>query len=273
MASRRPTDAALAVEEQLSQRATSAGQGNRTRAREHGDLAMYQWGPTGKDRANGCRCELCVEGNRAYKRRHARQRYQGRGGGFVAVSEVRPHVRRLMRLGWNLKQIAHAAQVEPAAVSRISHRAGADDDVKRHVAQAILAIPPVARHRLRRAELDRAMSDRTEAVRAGEWAPHRDIGRYREIDEWKASAACAGIDPDGMLPGRGDDLSACRALCDACPVKADCAEAGVYEKFGVWGGLSERERRRLRRQRGIRLTDDVDVELVPVDVVELEEAS
>lgn len=261
MASRRPTTAALEVEAALADRSKSAGQGNRRRPRQHGDLATYQWGLTGKDRANGCRCETCVDGNRAYKRRHARQRYQARtGGGFVAVRDVRPHVLRLRRLGWQIKQIAEAADVEPAAVARIARFAAPGDDVKRHVATAILSIPAVARHRLRRHELDQALLARVDEIRDGRWVVDRDPHRYAEADEWKASAACAGLDADTMLPGRGDSLDACRALCAACPVTTSCAEAGVYEKFGIWGGLSERERRRIRRQRGIRLDDDLDLE-------------
>lgn len=262
MASRRPTVVALHAEAEVADRATSAGQGNRRRPREHGDLAMYQWGILGKDRANGCRCDTCVEANRAYKRRHARNRYQSRGGGFVAIRDVRPHVRRLRQLGWQIKQIADAAGMIPAAVARIAEYGHLDGDVQRGSARALLAIPAVPRHRLRRHEIDQAMTDRVADITAGRWAPNRDASRYQHEDEWKASAACADLDSESMLPGRGDSLDACRALCNVCPVKAACGDAGLLERFGVWGGLSERERRRIRRERGIVLDDDIVLEVV-----------
>lgn len=260
---RRPSTTALELEVGLAERATSAGQGNRSRPRQHGDLATYQWGLSGKDRANGCRCDLCVEGNRAYKRRHARERYQSRtGGGFVALRTVRPHARRLLALGWQIKQVADRAQVMPSAVARIARWGAPDDDVKRYVATAILAIPAVAPHRLPRFEIDQAMLARASDIKAGRWTAERDAARFVASDEWKALAACADLDPDSMQPGRGDSVDACRALCAVCPVKGECGEAGLCERFGIWGGLSERERRVIRRRRGIRLEDDLGVEEV-----------
>lgn len=44
-----------------------------------------------------------------------------------------------------------------------------------------------------------------------------------------------------------------KALCDGCPVRLECLEAGLSERFGMWGGRSERARRRLR-QAGLRRT-------------------
>lgn len=253
---RRPSLTAVASEEVIAARATAAGQGNRTRPRQHGDLATYQWGLTGKDRAHGCRCELCVEGNRAYKRRHARQRTANRGGGLVPLHEVRPHVRQLLQLGWQIKQIAERAQVTPAAVARVARGGKPDDDVKRHIARALLAVPAVAWHRQRRHELDNAMGARASEIEASRWAADRDPLGYREGEGWKVFAGCADLDPESMYPGRGDSVQGCRVLCRACPVSEDCAEAGLYERFGVWGGLTERERRVIRRQRGIALDDD-----------------
>lgn len=254
--SRRRSGDALKLEATLVERATSAGQGKRYRPRQHGDLAMYQWGPTGKDRANGCRCEACVEGNRAYKRRYARQRNAGRGHGFTALADVRPHVRHLLQLGWQIQQIAEHAHVSKHAVARIAHTGNPDDDVKRRVAHALLAIPAVAPHRQRRHQLDQAILARAEAVAAGRWSPERDPADCGAGDEWRAAAACADLDPDSMYPGRGDSPSACRALCAVCPARDACIEAGLTERFGVWGGLSERDRRKVRRQRGIHLDED-----------------
>jgi hypothetical protein len=259
MSSRRPTDDALVVEEQLISRATSAGQGNRTRPREHGDLATYQWGLAGKDRSNGCRCHLCVESKRAYSRRHARQRTARAGGGFVRLGDIRPHVRVLLCLGWTYTRIAEHAQVTPTAVARIASHGRSDDDVKRHVAHAILAVPAVAPSRLTRLQLDEALRERARAVIAGEWKPERDPSRYATDDAWIADAACAGLDPESMYPGQGDSLAAIRALCDVCPAQLDCQEAGLREPHGIWGGTTEKQRRRLRQRRGLLVVDESEV--------------
>jgi WhiB family redox-sensing transcriptional regulator len=70
---------------------------------------------------------------------------------------------------------------------------------------------------------------------------------------WRLYAACQGVDPDLFYSGQGDNFTnqAARAVCATCPVKAPCLEYALVnvEKFGVWGGKSERERRRLRRER------------------------
>ncbi len=67
---------------------------------------------------------------------------------------------------------------------------------------------------------------------------------------WTARAACRGMDPDTFFPGRGAPTREAKAVCARCPVKADCLKAALEERerFGIWGGFSERERRRLRRR-------------------------
>ena len=66
---------------------------------------------------------------------------------------------------------------------------------------------------------------------------------------WVADAACRGMDPNAWFPERGDLVAPLKAICAECPVQEPCAEYAVMEKFGIWGGLSERERRRMRRER------------------------
>ena len=64
---------------------------------------------------------------------------------------------------------------------------------------------------------------------------------------WHAEAACRGMGPSKFfLEGRGADYRLARAVCADCPVQAQCAEAGAKEAFGMWGGLSERDRRKAR---------------------------
>jgi WhiB family transcriptional regulator, redox-sensing transcriptional regulator len=68
---------------------------------------------------------------------------------------------------------------------------------------------------------------------------------------WRVDAACRGLDPEIFFPERGDDLRPARDVCRGCTVQVQCLEYSVkwHEKHGVWGGTSERERRRIWRRR------------------------
>lgn len=70
--------------------------------------------------------------------------------------------------------------------------------------------------------------------------------------DWFTRAACIGVDPDLFFPDRGGPVAEAKAVCRSCPVCRDCLEfalAEPAERFGVWGGTSERERRRVRAAR------------------------
>ncbi len=68
---------------------------------------------------------------------------------------------------------------------------------------------------------------------------------------WQDLANCRGADPDLFFPERGASTRTAKAICRQCSVQADCLEFAIVssEKFGIWGGLSERERRKIRRER------------------------
>lgn len=68
---------------------------------------------------------------------------------------------------------------------------------------------------------------------------------------WQMFASCLGVDPDLFFPERGASTKEAKSICQGCVVREDCLEYAIAngEKFGIWGGLSERERRRIRRQR------------------------
>ena len=70
---------------------------------------------------------------------------------------------------------------------------------------------------------------------------------------WRAKAACQGLDPSIFYPDPDDDSSAepAKRVCAVCPVRELCLEhaLGFREREGVWGGATERERRRIIRQR------------------------
>lgn len=73
-------------------------------------------------------------------------------------------------------------------------------------------------------------------------------------DDWRDLAECKGMDPDFFFPDRGESLRDVKAVCAGCPVRRECLDYALdnNEKVGVWGGLSERARRQIRRDRRLR---------------------
>ena len=66
---------------------------------------------------------------------------------------------------------------------------------------------------------------------------------------WADEAKCLTAEPDTFFPEKGGSTREAKRICDGCPVTAECLEYALAndERFGIWGGMSERERRRLRR--------------------------
>ena len=66
---------------------------------------------------------------------------------------------------------------------------------------------------------------------------------------WQADALCAQTDPEAFFPEKGGSTREAKKICEQCEVRAECLEYALKhdERFGIWGGLSERERRRLRK--------------------------
>ena len=72
-----------------------------------------------------------------------------------------------------------------------------------------------------------------------------------ERPEWMADAACIGKPQAWFFPGRGEAISTAKNVCAGCPVLDTCREYALAkgEHHGIWGGMSERERRRVRSMR------------------------
>ena len=70
-------------------------------------------------------------------------------------------------------------------------------------------------------------------------------------DGWRQDALCAETDPEAFFPEKGGSTREAKRVCTGCEVRLECLEYSLAndERFGIWGGLSERERRRLRLQR------------------------
>ncbi len=83
-------------------------------------------------------------------------------------------------------------------------------------------------------------------------------------DTWHERGLCAQTDPEVFFPEKGGSTREAKRICSGCEVKAECLDYALAheERFGIWGGLSERERRRLRRGEPARpeLIADEDVQ-------------
>ncbi|NKZ15459.1 WhiB family transcriptional regulator [Mycolicibacterium septicum DSM 44393] len=78
---------------------------------------------------------------------------------------------------------------------------------------------------------------------------HIDVDPETEDDQWQERALCAQTDPEAFFPEKGGSTREAKRICLGCEVKDACLEYALAhdERFGIWGGLSERERRRLKR--------------------------
>jgi WhiB family redox-sensing transcriptional regulator len=67
---------------------------------------------------------------------------------------------------------------------------------------------------------------------------------------WHERALCAQTDPEAFFPEKGGSTREAKRVCTGCEVRSECLEYALAkdERFGIWGGLSERERRRLKRR-------------------------
>ena len=69
------------------------------------------------------------------------------------------------------------------------------------------------------------------------------------ITDWTARAACKGTDPDELFV-QGAAQNRAKLICRGCPVRTECLADALDNRieFGVWGGMTEEERRRLLRR-------------------------
>jgi len=71
-----------------------------------------------------------------------------------------------------------------------------------------------------------------------------------DAPEWQERGLCAQTDPEAFFPEKGGSTREAKRICTGCEVRAECLEYALAhdERFGIWGGLSERERRKLKRR-------------------------
>lgn len=83
----------------------------------------------------------------------------------------------------------------------------------------------------------------------------------KSMTEWVFKAKCRGMDTNLFYPERGDP-STSSSICYNCPCRLDCLEDAIAraEKLGIWGGCSERTRRRIRRVRALARKNGLTIE-------------
>jgi WhiB family redox-sensing transcriptional regulator len=93
-----------------------------------------------------------------------------------------------------------------------------------------------------RENIRRVMSDQNAALAA--------LVVSSEQLSWQERALCAQTDPEAFFPEKGGSSREAKRVCLSCEVRSECLEYALAhdERFGIWGGLSERERRRLKRR-------------------------
>lgn len=99
----------------------------------------------------------------------------------------------------------------------------------------------------------------------GHWSGSR-LDDLPEPPAWMGDALCAETDPESFFPEKGGSTRSAKRTCGSCEVSAQCLAFAVAgdERFGIWGGLSERERRRMKR--------DPEAVAAAVDAAEAAEA-
>ena len=87
--------------------------------------------------------------------------------------------------------------------------------------------------------------------------PRDELGVFAELfldepdeQEWQERALCAQTDPEAFFPEKGGSTREAKRICQGCEVRSECLEYALAhdERFGIWGGLSERERRKLKKR-------------------------
>lgn len=91
-----------------------------------------------------------------------------------------------------------------------------------------------------------------------DWSPNAVVeweGEPLNSDrpDWQELAKCRGTDPDVFFPADGFGVMIAQQICGECPVRQECLEFALAnnEDHGIWGGVSERGRRKIRRRRAM----------------------
>lgn len=101
------------------------------------------------------------------------------------------------------------------------------------------------------AQFPMTLEEQPSVLAAGLFGPVAVAGETTELD-WHRRALCAQTDPEAFFPERGVSTSEAKKVCMTCDVRSECLEDALKNdvRFGVLGGLTDRERRKLKRRLG-----------------------
>lgn len=86
------------------------------------------------------------------------------------------------------------------------------------------------------------------------WDLSLSLGTIHDLNSssnaWMAESLCAQVDPELFFPDKGASTKEAKKVCQKCPVTSECLEYAMSsdDRYGVFGGLSERDRRKLRKE-------------------------
>jgi len=111
----------------------------------------------------------------------------------------------------------------------------------------LMLITPVA-HEAQEAPSQQALSQRS--LGSGVLSQGLPGQEPQEELTWQERSLCAQTDPEAFFPEKGGSTREAKKVCVGCEVRAECLEYALEhdERFGIWGGLSERERRKLKKR-------------------------
>lgn len=153
-----------------------------------------------------------------------------------------------------VRRLQESQSLEDQATAFLAEHAGAEDSDTEdsETGQGHATVTALHPGGLAPERADR-IPDRAGADRPTDWLGLPGFADPRDIDgelAWQVDALCAQTDPEAFFPEKGGSTRDAKKVCSACTVRSECLEyaLGNDERFGIWGGLSERERRRLRRR-------------------------
>ena len=142
--------------------------------------------------------------------------------------------------------------LEDRATAFLAAHEAAEEQSERSA--SALVEPPIALSEAPSRRTERQTEDaEVQRVRTDGWLGLPSVIPADEIEgelAWQVDALCAQTDPEAFFPEKGGSTRDAKKVCGACDVKQDCLEYALAndERFGIWGGLSERERRKLRKR-------------------------
>ena len=143
---------------------------------------------------------------------------------------------------------------DPSAAEKLNHGSSLEDQATAFLAAAEVAdsessVTALTEAPSRRTESDAGTTQDSQSV----WLGLPTLIPAEQVEgelAWQVDALCAQTDPEAFFPEKGGSTRDAKKVCGACHVKQECLDyaLGNDERFGIWGGLSERERRKLKKR-------------------------